>query len=178
METWQWIKAPSAVGAKRLSSSEQGQGNVSNLPRSGRLSRAVTPATMQRADSHIRNDRRITSRGTLCGDSEEANEAIPDGSSPQRCDKSASSPRQCEATHESAYRIGHHKASVDCPASSTVQPGSGSFRLPSFQSFQRCNPRKEVWGRRGSHFRSKEVVVTETCRVLPRRHTCCHISVA
>jgi hypothetical protein len=48
--------------AKRLSSSEQGQGNVSDLPRSGRPSTAVTPATMQRADSHIRNYRRITTR--------------------------------------------------------------------------------------------------------------------
>jgi predicted RNA-binding protein YlxR (DUF448 family) len=40
--------------------------------------------------------------------------------------------------------------------------GCGSFRLPSFQSFERCNLRKQVWGRRGSHFRIKEVVVTET----------------
>jgi hypothetical protein len=35
---------------KRLASSEQGQDNVSDLPRSGRPSSAVTPATMQRAD--------------------------------------------------------------------------------------------------------------------------------
>jgi transposase len=48
--------------AKRLASSEQGQGNVSELPCSGRPSTAVTPATMQRADSHIRNNRRITTR--------------------------------------------------------------------------------------------------------------------
>jgi hypothetical protein len=48
--------------AKQLASSQQGQGNVSDLPRSGRLSTALTPATMQRADSHIRNDRRITTR--------------------------------------------------------------------------------------------------------------------
>jgi DNA-binding MarR family transcriptional regulator len=48
--------------AKRLASSEQGQGNVSDLPRSGRSSIAVTPSTMQRADSYIRNDRRITTR--------------------------------------------------------------------------------------------------------------------
>jgi hypothetical protein len=48
--------------AKRLASSEQGQGNVYDLQRSGRPSTAVTPATMQRADSHIRNDRRITTR--------------------------------------------------------------------------------------------------------------------
>jgi hypothetical protein len=48
--------------AKRLASSEQGQGNVPDLPRSGRTSTAVTPATMQRADSHIRTDRRITTR--------------------------------------------------------------------------------------------------------------------
>jgi hypothetical protein len=48
--------------AKRLASSEQGQGNVSDLPRSGRPSTAVMPATMQQADSHIRNDRRITTR--------------------------------------------------------------------------------------------------------------------
>jgi hypothetical protein len=47
---------------KRLASSDQGQGNVSDLWRSGRPSTAVTPATMQRADSHIRNDRRITTR--------------------------------------------------------------------------------------------------------------------
>jgi hypothetical protein len=38
----------------------------------------------------------------------------------------------------------HDNASVYCPASSTSQPGSGFFRLPSFQSFERCNPRKEV----------------------------------
>jgi hypothetical protein len=43
--------------AKRLASPEQGQANVSDLPRSGSPSTAVTPATMQRADSHIRNDR-------------------------------------------------------------------------------------------------------------------------
>jgi histone-lysine N-methyltransferase SETMAR len=47
---------------KRLTSSKQGQCNVSDLPRSGRPSTAVSPATMQRADSHIRNDRRITTR--------------------------------------------------------------------------------------------------------------------
>jgi hypothetical protein len=43
--------------AKPLASSEQGQGNVSVRP-----STAVTPATMQLADSHIHNDRRITTR--------------------------------------------------------------------------------------------------------------------
>jgi histone-lysine N-methyltransferase SETMAR len=48
--------------AKRLASSEQGQGNVSDIPRSGRPSTALTPATMQRNDSHIRNDWRITTR--------------------------------------------------------------------------------------------------------------------
>jgi histone-lysine N-methyltransferase SETMAR len=48
--------------AKRLASSEQGQDNVFYLPRSGLPSTAVTPATMQRADSHIRNDRRVTTR--------------------------------------------------------------------------------------------------------------------
>jgi transposase len=48
--------------AKRLASSEQGHGNVSDLPGSGRPSTAVTPATMQRADSHIRNVRGITTR--------------------------------------------------------------------------------------------------------------------
>jgi hypothetical protein len=31
--------------------------------------------------------------------------------------------------------------------------------------------RGEVWGRRGSDYRSKKVVVTETCRVVPQRHT-------
>jgi hypothetical protein len=63
---------------------------------------------------------------------------------PHKAVTSASSPRQCEVTHKSAYPRGHHKASVDCPASSTLQRGSGSFRLPSFQSFERCSPRKEV----------------------------------
>jgi transposase len=48
--------------AKQLASSEQGQGNVSDLPRLGRPSTAVMPATMQRADSHIENDWRITTR--------------------------------------------------------------------------------------------------------------------
>jgi hypothetical protein len=47
---------------KRLASSEQGKGNVSDLLCSGCPSTAVTPAAMQRADSHIRNDRRITTR--------------------------------------------------------------------------------------------------------------------
>jgi hypothetical protein len=37
--------------AKRLASSERGQGNVSDLPRSGHPSTTVTPATMKRADS-------------------------------------------------------------------------------------------------------------------------------
>jgi hypothetical protein len=58
--------------------------------------------------------------------------------------KSASSTRQCEAAHKVAYPRGHHKTAVECLASSTVQPGSGSFRLPSFRSLERCNPRKEV----------------------------------
>jgi hypothetical protein len=48
--------------AKRLASSEQGQGNVSDLPRSGCQSTAVTPATMQGDERHIRTDRRITTR--------------------------------------------------------------------------------------------------------------------
>jgi histone-lysine N-methyltransferase SETMAR len=48
METWQWIK--------------QGQGNLSDLTRSGHPSTAVTPATVQRADSLIRDNRRITTR--------------------------------------------------------------------------------------------------------------------
>jgi hypothetical protein len=63
----------------------------------------------------------------------------------ERCDKSASSPRLCEATHKSAYPESHHKATMDCPASSTLQPESGSFRLPYFQSLERCNLRKEVF---------------------------------
>jgi hypothetical protein len=46
--------------AKRLASSEQGEGNVSDLSRSARPSTAVTPTTMQRADSHIRNDHRTS----------------------------------------------------------------------------------------------------------------------
>jgi hypothetical protein len=50
--------------AKRLASSEQGQGNVSDVPRSGRPSTAVTPATMQRAGSHIRNDAENHNQGT------------------------------------------------------------------------------------------------------------------
>jgi hypothetical protein len=40
------------------------------------------------------------------------------------------------------------------------------------------SPRKEVWRRRGSHLWSKEVVATETCREVSRRHTGSHISVA
>jgi hypothetical protein len=48
--------------ARRRASSEQGQGNVSDLPRSGPPSTAVTPAPMHLADSHIRNDCRITPR--------------------------------------------------------------------------------------------------------------------
>jgi hypothetical protein len=47
--------------AKRLASSEQGQGNVSDLTGSGRPSTAVTSATMQRA-RHMRKDRRIKTR--------------------------------------------------------------------------------------------------------------------
>jgi DNA-binding MarR family transcriptional regulator len=48
--------------ATRLASSEQGQGNVSDLLLSGSPSTAVTPATVQRTVSHTRNDRRITTR--------------------------------------------------------------------------------------------------------------------
>jgi hypothetical protein len=62
METFQWLKAPSAVG--------QSDWHRQNKDRAMCLiSRAWaahqqlwTPATMQRADSHIRNDRRITTR--------------------------------------------------------------------------------------------------------------------
>jgi hypothetical protein len=63
--------------AKRLASSEQGQGNVSDLPCSGRPSTAVTPATMQRADSF-----ETTGELRLCGNSGEAEEEFPEGSSP------------------------------------------------------------------------------------------------
>jgi DNA-binding transcriptional regulator YiaG len=45
---------------KGLASSEHGQENVSDL-RTGRPSTVVTPATI-RADNHIRNDWRITTR--------------------------------------------------------------------------------------------------------------------
>jgi DNA-binding MarR family transcriptional regulator len=48
--------------AKRLASSEQGRGTLSDLPRSGRPSTAVMPATVQPADSLIQDDRRITTR--------------------------------------------------------------------------------------------------------------------
>jgi hypothetical protein len=90
-------------------------------------------------------------------------------------DKIASSPRQCEVTHKSAYPRGHHKASVDCPASSTLQPRSGSFQLPSFHSFERCNPRKQVWGWRGSHFRSKEMVATDLQRSTAKAYRLSHV---
>jgi hypothetical protein len=83
-----------------------------------------------------------------------------------------------EAIHKSASPRGHHKASVDWPASSTLHPGSSCFRLPSFKPIEWRNPRKEFWGRRGSHFRSKELVATERCRVIPRMHTGSHILVA
>jgi hypothetical protein len=55
-------KSTVSLWAKRLASSEQGQGNVSDFPRSRRPSTAVAPATVQRADSNIRNDPRITTR--------------------------------------------------------------------------------------------------------------------
>jgi hypothetical protein len=63
---------------KQLASSEQRQGNVSHLPHSGRPSTAVTPATIQRADSHIRNDQRITTWELAA----EAAEVFLEGSSP------------------------------------------------------------------------------------------------
>jgi hypothetical protein len=55
-------KSTVSLWEKRLASSEQGQGNVSDVRRSGRPSTTVTPATMQLTDSHIRNDRRIPTR--------------------------------------------------------------------------------------------------------------------
>jgi hypothetical protein len=64
--------------AKQLTSSEQRQGNVSDLPHSGHPSTAVTPATIQRADSHIPNDQRITTWELAA----EAAEVFPEGSSP------------------------------------------------------------------------------------------------
>jgi DNA-binding MarR family transcriptional regulator len=55
-------KSTVSCSVKQLASSEQGQVNVSDLPRSGHPSTAVMPATMQRADGHIQNDWRITTR--------------------------------------------------------------------------------------------------------------------
>jgi hypothetical protein len=64
--------------ANRLASSEQGQGNASDLPRSGRPSTAVMPATMQRLDRRIGNDRRITTWELAA----QAEEAFREGSYP------------------------------------------------------------------------------------------------
>ena len=47
---------------KRLSSSEEGKQQLSDLPRSGRPPTALTPAVLQRAETLIRDDRRITTR--------------------------------------------------------------------------------------------------------------------
>jgi hypothetical protein len=59
METWQWIKAPSAVG--RSDWCHQNKDGALCLI-SGRPTTAVTPATVQLADSLIRDDQRITTR--------------------------------------------------------------------------------------------------------------------
>jgi hypothetical protein len=90
-------------------------------------------------------------------------------------DRSASSPRR-KATHKSAYPRGHHRASVDCPASSALQPGSGSFQLPS--SFQ---PLKDAI--RGKKFEDDEEVISEVKMwlrqrpaVAPQRYTGSHTS--
>jgi hypothetical protein len=116
---------------------------------------------LQQADIHIGNQ-----LGRLCGNWR----SVSGGFVPIRMwQKCFFSTTMRGHTHKSAYPRGHHKASVDCPASSTLQPRSDSFQLPSFHTFQRCNPWKEVWGWRGSHFRSKEVVATETYRVVLRR---------
>jgi hypothetical protein len=55
-------KSTISRSTKRFVFSEQGQSNVSDLPRSGRPSTFVMPETIQLAGSHIRNDRRITTR--------------------------------------------------------------------------------------------------------------------
>jgi histone-lysine N-methyltransferase SETMAR len=61
METWQWIKALSAIG--RSDSHYQNMDRaISDLPLSGRPSTAVTPVTVQRANSLIRDVRRMTTR--------------------------------------------------------------------------------------------------------------------
>jgi hypothetical protein len=48
--------------ASRIAGSEKGQAELSDAPRSGRPTTAVTPALLQRADELIRKDRRITTR--------------------------------------------------------------------------------------------------------------------
>jgi hypothetical protein len=45
-----------------IAGSEKGQAELSDAPRSGRQTTAVTPALLQRADELIRKDRRITTR--------------------------------------------------------------------------------------------------------------------
>jgi transposase len=98
--------------AKRLASSEQGQGNVSDLSRSGHASTAVTPATMQRADSHIRTDRRITTRelASILGVGKGSVDRII-----HQLGYSKVCARWIPRTLTEEPR-GHHKASVDCPA--------------------------------------------------------------
>jgi hypothetical protein len=67
-------------------------------------------------------------------------------------------PRQCEATHKSAYARGHNKASVDCPASSTLQPGSDYHIL---------SPLKDAV--HGKKLEDDEEVISEVKRWLRQR---------
>jgi hypothetical protein len=55
-------KSTVSCWASRIAGSEKGQAELSDVPRSGRPTTAVTPTLLQRADELIRNDRRITTK--------------------------------------------------------------------------------------------------------------------
>jgi hypothetical protein len=281
METWQWTKAPPAVGHSDWH--RQNKDTTMCL-----ISRAVTPATMQRADSHIRNDGWITTRelaavlGVGKGSvdkiihqlgywkecarwvprslTEEHKEqrkiicsellaryeaegdyflstivtgdetwihhttspwkkkfkAIPSASKIMATvfwDCGSESHRRVvqrpndnsdvyvETLKRRFRRVSPHKNVTTALLHHNARPHASphtqeaiSFSGPSclthrtariwllptsiFSVLWKMHPRKEVWGRRGSHFGSKEVVATETCRAAPQRHTCCHILMA
>jgi hypothetical protein len=162
MENMAVDKSTVSRWARRLASSEQGRGNVSDLPHSSRPSTAVTPATMQRTDSHIPNDRRITTREL------DAIFVIGKGSVYKIIHQLGYSkvcarwvPRSLTEEHKKQRKIicsellAHYEAEGDDFLSTIVTVMRHGFVTSS--------------PRRGIHFRNKEMVATETCKVVPRR---------
>jgi hypothetical protein len=104
------------------------------LPCSGRPLTAVTPATMQRADSHILNDRRITTRklAAVLGKGS-VDKIIHQLGYSKLCARWV--PQILTQEHKEQRKI------ICTELLARYEAEGNDYHL---QSFERCNPRKEV----------------------------------